>query len=179
MEESKALVETLFFYGFAALSLLFALGVVLIRRVMWAVLSLMSVLLISAAFYLMLGSEFLAGAQVLVYVGGIVVLIVFAVMLTGIHTDERPSFLKLFNGFLVATTFFIWSSWALWESPFFRNSNGMEQGGLSEVGEVREIGLRLMDMGSTGYILPFELISILLLAVLIGAIVIGRRSSSS
>ena len=73
---------TLLFYAISIITIVFALAVTMSRSLLRAAVYLMMVLLTSACLYIMLDAEFLAGIQVLVYVGGIVVLIVFAVMLT-------------------------------------------------------------------------------------------------
>jgi NADH:ubiquinone oxidoreductase subunit 6 (subunit J) len=75
-------VYTILFYVIASMALALAIAVTTSRRLLRAAVYLMGVLLMSAGLYVMLGAEFLAGVQILVYVGGIVVLIVFAVMLT-------------------------------------------------------------------------------------------------
>ncbi len=167
--------QTSVFYVFATLSIMMALGVVLFSNIMHSVICLMSVLIISAAFYLMLGSEFLAGVQLLVYVGGIVVLIVFAIMLTGtgnLVSEKAPRSRKFF-AFLGSVTFFSWATSAIVNSSFLINSYDD-----SKVSEAKMIGLSLLDYGENGYILPFEIISLLLLAVLIGGIVVARKDTA-
>ncbi|MCB0386193.1 MAG: NADH-quinone oxidoreductase subunit J, partial [Bdellovibrionales bacterium] len=89
-------VSSLFFYVLSALALIFALRVVSSPRLFRAAVALMAVLGATAGFYLLLGAEFLAAIQLLVYVGGIVVLIVFVVMLTGSlgQMEDRTSFAR-------------------------------------------------------------------------------------
>jgi NADH-quinone oxidoreductase subunit J len=122
--------------------------------------------------YLLLGASFLAGIQVLVYVGGIVVLIVFAVMLTHseqLQMDNPPAIRKILGG-LAATGFLVMTAgvFKATEFPTLRSGD-------APVDTTRAIGLSLLDFGAAGYVLPFEIISILLLAAVIGGIVIARK----
>ena len=99
---------TVMFYILAIVSLLMAIHVVKSRRLLRAALSLMAVLVASAGFYIMLGYEFLAGVQVLVYVGGIVVLIVFAIMLTSRVDllETSPPLHRKYLGLFASLAFF-------------------------------------------------------------------------
>ncbi len=135
----------------------------------------MGVLTFSAGLYLLVGAEFLAGVQILVYVGGIVVLLVFAVMLTRSSelVEDRPSVKRKVLGFIASTAFFTSSLWAIATSPFKNFDTEI----IFQSTNTKEIGRKFLDNTSTGYVLPFELISLLLLAVLIGGIVIARNSS--
>ncbi len=164
--------QTIMFYLFAAIALLLSLRVVTTRRLLRAAVYLVVVLVSTAAFYLMLGAEFLAGVQVLVYVGGIVVLIVFAIMLTSKNDllEDVPSMKRKLLGALGSFIFFAVSTLAFTFTDFhiYQKSN--------EAFSTKEIGLRLLDYGPAGYVVPFELISLLLLAAVIGGIVIARKS---
>ena len=167
-------VYTLLFYVFAVTAIFFALAVVMSRRLLRAAVYLMAVLLVIACFYIMLGAEFLAGIQILVYVGGIVVLIVFAVMLTnsaGLAMDNPPLYRKII-ACAASVAFAVMTSWILATSKFQVSGGEVP---LSS-NNTEEIGLKLLDMGGSGYVLPFEIISILLLAAVIGGIVIARKT---
>jgi len=83
-----ALAETLAFALFAAVTLASSLGVVLVRDIWHSALFLGVALLSVAIHYVMLQAEFLAAMQVLVYVGGVLILITFAVMLTREEPDD-------------------------------------------------------------------------------------------
>lgn len=86
-----AVAETLAFALFAIITVGSALGVVLVRDVWHAALLLGLALLSFAAHYVMLRAEFLAVIQILVYVGGVLILVTFAVMLTRETTDEEAT----------------------------------------------------------------------------------------
>jgi NADH-quinone oxidoreductase subunit J len=164
---------TILFYLFAAMAIIGAIAVTISRRLLRAAIYLMAVLLVTAAFYVMLGAEFLAGIQVLVYIGGIVVLIVFAVMLTQsahLQLDTPPRYRKIAAA-LAAIAFAVISSAALLLSDFNITKNAA-----APAENARAIGLQLLDRGPNGYVLPFEIISVLLLAAVIGGIVIARKT---
>ncbi len=169
-------VTTLLFYLFAFLAILLALGVVTARRILRAAVFLAGVLVCTAAFYIFLDMEFLAGIQVLVYIGGIVVLLVFAIMLTSSveFVEERPSLMRKILGVMGAGAFF-----AVTVAAFVHTKYGFKPDGVRPESEVAEIGRKLLSYKADGYVLPFELISLLLLAALIGGIVIARKKSAA
>jgi NADH-quinone oxidoreductase subunit J len=166
-------VYTILFYVIAFVAIALALAVTTSRRLLRAAIYLMGVLLMSAGLYVMLGAEFLAGIQVLVYVGGIVVLIVFAVMLTRsaeLQLDNPPLHRKII-GVLSGAAFAAITGWIGWTSQF----GVSEKAALPQV-NTEAIGMKLLDTGGTGYVLPFEVITLLLLAAIIGGIVIARKT---
>lgn len=167
---------TVFFYVFAGTAVALALAVVVSRQLLRAAVYLMGVLVTSAAFYVMLGSEFLAGIQVLVYVGGITVVIAFAVMLTQSTQRQldRPTGGRKIAAFLSAAVFALVGGWALGTS-----SLGPPPESPVAVDSTRSIGLALLDSGAGGYVLPFEIASVLLLAAAIGSIVVARKTPPS
>jgi NADH-quinone oxidoreductase subunit J len=167
-------IYTLLFYFFSVFAVIFALAVTMSRRMLRAAVYLMMVLLASACMYVMLGAEFLAGVQVLVYVGGIVVLIVFAIMLTRsaeLQLDKPPVHRKISAG-LASLVFAAAAVWIFGSSafPFAQSIDSSPQDA------VTQIGLKLLDYGKDGYILPFEIISLLLLTAIIGGIVVARKT---
>jgi len=167
------IVANILFYSLAAVSVSLALSVVLTRRILRAAVYLMGVLVMSAGFFLMLEAEFLAGVQILVYVGGIVVLLVFAVMLTRSVEllEEVPAFGRKVMAFLVAAAFFGMTVWLFQGTDF----TPIMQGSMP-VENTAAIGRKLLDAGEKGYVLPFEIISLLLLAALIGGSLIARKA---
>jgi NADH-quinone oxidoreductase subunit J len=165
--------NTILFYVLGAAAVLLALAVVNSRRLLRAAIYLMGVLAMSAGLYILLGAEFLAGIQVLVYVGGIVVLIVFAVMLTR-SADlliDKPTLGRMVLGGVTSIAFLILSAAILWFSDF-----PAIQDGAAPKDNTLAIGRQLLDTGAGGYVLPFEIISLLLLAAVIGGIVIARKT---
>ena len=108
----------------------------------------------------------------LVYVGGIVVLLVFAVMLTRSADllEDQPTRGRQLIGALVAGGFFALSYFVM-TGPAFA---GRKLSALPK-NDVAAIGRALLDTGEHGYALPFEVVSLLLLAAMIGGIVIARK----
>jgi NADH-quinone oxidoreductase subunit J len=161
------------FYLFAATILVFALLAVTSRRILRAAVFLLFALVATSGFYFLLQYQFLAGVQLALYAGGIVVLIIFSILLTHhiSHKFDRPPLMKMFFGLLVSVlgagitilSFLKFQFQAVSASPADVNMN--------------TIGLQLMATGKNGYALPFEVISILLLAALIGAIVIAKKKN--
>ena len=161
------------FICFAVLSLVIivgALGVVLLENIVYSAFLLGGVFMSVAGLYLLLNASFVAAAQVLVYVGAINVLILFAIMLVNKKEDLKP--MKYLNSRrLISTTICITLL-----SLLIRVD-------LSKVWKIANPNLSIGE-GSTvrigehlfsDYLLPFEVASVLLLMAMIGAIVLARR----
>ena len=158
---------------FAVLSLVIivgALGVVLLENIVYSAFLLGGVFMSVAGLYLLLNASFVAAAQVLVYVGAINVLILFAIMLVNKKEDLKP--MKYLNSRrLISTTICITLLSLLirvdlskvWE---IANPN-------LSIGE--ESTVRIGEHLFSDYLLPFEVASVLLLMAMIGAIVLARR----
>ena len=161
--------QNIAFYVIAIPMVVAALRVVTTKNVVHAALYLVVVLLGVAAQFILLGAEFIAATQVLVYVGAIVVLLLFGVMLTraklGADADldnERP---QRIAGALVAVILFALMAFAIFDQ--------WEEVALPEE---RYQPLQVVsDSIFSTYLVPFEATSVLLLAALIGAIVLARR----
>ena len=144
-----------------------ALRVVTSRNVVHAALYLVGTLLGAAALYVLLLAEFVAWVQVLVYVGAIVVLMLFGLMLTraplgSANFDNDQRWLAA----LCAGGLFGVMSWILLEA-FAGREIALGQTGT----ETRSVGEAIFS----SFVLPFEVVSVLLLAALVGAVVIARR----
>ena len=166
-------MHTALFFGLLAITFALAVATVITRRIFRSAIYLMGTLTMSAAFYLMLGAEFLAGVQILVYVGGIVVLIVFAVMLTSSTEllEDKPSLMRKILAYVAAVGFYMMSVFGFLSTEFKVSGDKAPQ-----FNDTAAIGRKLLDRGADGYVLPFEVISLLLLVVVIGAIVIARKT---
>ena len=168
------------FIALAILSSLMAVACVTTKHLLRSAVFLMTVLTMSAGLYIILDTEFLAGVQVLVYVGGVVVLLVFAIMMTKTDAvlDDDPTLLRRVVGGLTALAFFALNALFVFKSLpelMSRSQQGLQTPLKSEVSA---FGQAFLDMGSNGYVFPFELISFLLLAVLIGGIVLARSADT-
>ena len=145
-----------------------AIGVVMLRDPFYSVLALVAHLLSLAVLFLLLRSEFVAAAQVIVYAGAIMVLFVFVIMLlnAGAETKKGRSYLipgaPLLIVFLGLMAFFV--------QRIFPDSTMVRFGGFTGGGP-KDIGTALF----TTYLLPFEVTSILILVAIIGAIVLALK----
>jgi NADH-quinone oxidoreductase subunit J len=119
--------------------------------------------------------EFLAAAQITVYVGGIVVLIIFSIFLTQKSGSEmaKPVLRRVFFAVPAVVLGFVLSYTLIAQYDFQPESHEPLNAGVSNIGS------QLMSTTEHGYSLPFELVSILLLAALIGCIVIAMKIPAS
>jgi NADH-quinone oxidoreductase subunit J len=154
------------FAGITAVAGVSGALVVSSRNVVHAALFLVATLGAIAALFLLLGAEFVGWTQILIYVGAIVVLLLFGIMLTrapmgrmALDNQNRASALVVAAGTFGVLTWLIWDAF------------GDERIPLKQVVRTREIGQSLFDR----FVLPFEAISVLLLAALVGAIVLARK----
>jgi NADH-quinone oxidoreductase subunit J len=167
------LAYTLSFYFFGALAIFTAIIAVTSTRILRAAVALAITLVCGAVFYILLNYDFIAAIQVLVYVGGIVVLIVYAIMLTSSSDsiESHPSLLRKALALCAATLFPAISILAIINTQFSFQSTAT-----LETNVAAGLGRLILSTDSTGYVLAFEIISLLLLAAVIGAIVIARSS---
>jgi NADH-quinone oxidoreductase subunit J len=156
------------FWVFAAVMSVSAIRVVTSRNVVHAALYLLVVLAGAAVIFLLFTAEFVGWVQVLIYVGAVVVLLLFGLMLTrapigkgSFDNDQRPL------AAVCALAVFVVSSVIMIDA--FRGQ---------EVDFTREAGTTSEQVGNaifSDFVLPFEVVSVLLLAALVGAVVIARR----
>jgi NADH-quinone oxidoreductase subunit J len=161
------------FYLFASVIIIFSILTVTSRRILRAAVYLLFVLIATSAFYFMLRYTFLAAVQLTLYAGGIVVMIIFSILLTS-HISERfkvVEFKKALFSILIAGAGAILSIITLFQFDFNQVFSADEHAELP----MRDIGLSLMNYGENGYVLPFEVISILLLAAMLASIVIAKK----
>ena len=132
-----------------------------------------------AGLYFWLQMEFIAAVQIVVYVGGIVVLIIFSIFLTQQSGKDLPAPIRsraIFSVLAVCAGFVL--TWLLLRYPFGRRGHTVAGGGAGSMGvdaSVGNIGAQMLSTSEHGYVLPFEVISILLLAAMIGCIVIAIK----
>ena len=158
---------------FSILSLIIiigSLGVILLESIVYSAFLLGGVFMSVAGLYLLLNASFVAAAQVLVYVGAVNVLIIFAIMLVNKKEDLKPSN-NLKSRKIIATTICITLLSLLirvdlsnvWPLSNPKNSIGEDS------------TIRIGEHLFSDYLLPFEVASVLLLMAMIGAIVLARR----
>jgi NAD(P)H-quinone oxidoreductase subunit 6 len=160
-------ISTAVFYLVAAITVGSAMMVAFSRNIIYSAFSLLGTFMGVAGLYVFLGADFVAAVQVLIYVGGILVLILFAVMLTHRITDVEitnraagriPALIVIgvFVYLLVQTVHE--TSWAKAKEVVYAATTN-------------KIGDLFLDT----YLLPFELASLVLLAAMIGAVVLSRK----
>ena len=163
---------TIIFYILALLILGFGLASILTRKILHAALYLFFALLCVAGLYFFMNLEFLAGVQIAVYVGGVVVFIIFSIFLT--HQTDDPvdavplKRLATATGAAAAAVGIL--LFFLWKFPFQIANEAIDA-------NMQRIGTLLLDTDTAGYALPFEIISIILLAALIGSILIAKSET--
>ncbi len=165
----------LMFFVFAAVILTFSVLTVTSRRILRAAVYLLFVLIATAGLYFMLNYNFLAAVQLTVYAGGIVVLIIFSILLTS-QISERAAMAGWRQAVLSALATAAGGILTLLTIFRFNFQPSGKPAGLSDV---RTVGESLINYGRDGYALPFEVISVLLLAAMIGAIVVARKEPNN
>jgi NADH-quinone oxidoreductase subunit J len=164
--------ETIVFGVLAVFIIVFSILTVSTQRIIRSATYLLFVLLGTAGIYFLLGYTFLGAVQVLVYVGGIVVLYVFSILLTT-GEDERTQKLKrskLLAGLGAAMGGAIIVLFIILTHKFVPVTD------LQPIeGNIKVIGHTLLSADKYGYVLPFEAIGVLLLACIVGGLMIARK----
>ena len=158
---------------FSIVIIIFSILTVTSRRILRAAVYLLFVLISTSGIYFMLKYQFLAAVQLTLYAGGIVVLIIFSILLTS-HIDQKfepLNFKKIIFGIVASI-----GGMVLCISTILQYKFIAVQEPAKDV-DMHLIGSKLLSYGSNGYILPFEVISILLLAAMVAAIVIAKRKA--
>jgi NADH-quinone oxidoreductase subunit J len=165
--------QNVFFYIIAVMMVVAAVRVVTTKNVVHAALWLVGVLAGAAAQFILLGSEFMAVTQVLVYIGAIVVLFLFGIMLTRAELGTSDDLDNNQKPVAVAVAVLLAGlmGYVLWNQ--FTDQK-LELLG-STTGQLGQNTTQISDSIFSTYLVPFEAASVLLLAALIGAIVLARR----
>ena len=162
-------MEVAAFYSFSILAIASALFILFSKNLVYAAFALFLAFLGIAALYVLAGADFLAVTQIMVYVGGILVLLIFGIMLTQKTNREAISstpnkvetpLTRIIWGFLAGSGVFVFLSYIILSSQFKMTGNI-----ISSKSTIQTIGVELM----TSHLLPFEIAAILLLVALIGA----------
>ena len=136
------------------------------RSAIWLLFSLIGI----AGLYFWLEVEFIAAVQIVVYVGGIVVLIIFSIFLTQQSGKEmpKPPMLRGIASVLAVLFGFAFTYFLIYKNDFKADDKNFDW-------SVSKIGNQMLATGENGYALPFEVVSILLLAAMVGCIVIAIK----
>ena len=160
-----------FFFYFATIIVTTAFMVVGFRNPIYSVLALMAMFFHVAGLYILLNAEFLAAVQIIVYAGAILVLYLFVLMLLNLKSEERFGWKTLGTAAFGLLLFGELS--VIFFGSHFSGMNGeytVER--IVAAGQTQTMGLALY----TQYLLPFEVASLILLAAMIGAIVLAKKS---
>ncbi len=166
------MIETLFFITFALLTLICALLVVAnpfsrnpVTSAMFLVLTIISM----AGLFVLLNAFFLAAVQVVVYAGAVIVLFLFVIMLLDIEEEERRKLkqFSVYSGILVAGVVAVIAITAILSSGIgaYASASPVIQGNPAPLGKIL----------FRDYLLPFEILSILLLVAMVGAILLSKK----
>ena len=162
-------MEAAAFYSFSILAIVSALFILFSKNLIYGAFALFLTFLGVAALYVLAGADFLAVTQIMVYVGGILVLMIFGIMLTQKANKDAvsttPNRVEVLTsrelwGFLTGTGLFVFLGYIILDSQFEMTGEI-----ISSKSTIRTIGVELM----TSHLLPFEIAAILLLVALIGA----------
>ncbi len=169
-------LNVIMFYLLSGIILVFSLLTITSKKMLRAAVYLLFVLVATAGLYFLLDYQFLAAVQLTLYAGGIVVLIIFSILLTS-HISEsfkRPAAWKLWMGILSFVTGTAAVLWVLLSHPFVKEAN------MKTVPvDMHLVGNQLLGLGKNGYVLAFELISVLLLASMVVAIVVAKKEKTT
>jgi NADH-quinone oxidoreductase subunit J len=160
------MIQSIIFYVFAALSVLFAVLVILQKNIMHSVLYLAFTILAISGVFFTLYAEFLGAVQILVYAGGIVVLYLFVIIIVNLN-EVKIEKRRIFPKFFIICISILF----LADMIYIFVKNQIKIPGAADYPDLKA----LSDMLLSKYLIPFEIASILLLAVLIGSIIIARR----
>lgn len=159
------------FVLFSAMIVVFSILTVTSRKILRSAVYLLFVLVSTSGLYFMLNYQFIAAVQLTLYAGGIVVLIIFSILLTS-HIDhkfEPVGWKKSLFSALAALSGAIISIITILDFRFSATRQAAK-----EV-DMKLIGKSLLSTGNDGFVLPFEVISILLIAAMVAAIVIAKK----
>jgi len=158
---------TLLFLGIFMIVCASAIMVVTSPNLVHSAVSLLFTLFGVAAVYVFLYADFIAATQVVVYVGGILVLIIFGVMLTNKidnATISSPTHNRI-PGIISCLILLAIQFYVIFNTNWYVNDNGAKDSTIKDIG----------NLLLTKYLLPFEVVSILLLAALVGAAMLSRK----
>lgn len=162
-------MEKILFYILALIMIVAAIASVTSRKMLRSVIYLLFVLIGVAGIYFLIDYNFLAAVQLTVYAGGIIVLVIFSVLLVH-HIEMELEMAKLSKKIITAIACLVGLGVFL-ATIYSTNFNVVEN---NKTTTVEDIGRGLLSYDAGGFILPFEVISVLLLAAMIGAIIIGK-----
>lgn len=168
-------VQQILFFYFATVIVLLSLGAVTMRNPVYSVLMVLAMFFHMAGIYLTLNAEFLAAVQLVVYAGAVLVLYLFVVFLVNLKQEARitrfvkhPALGGVMSGALFLALLFAFGSFSL--GP----QGAWSVEAIEEVTFTRALAMELF----TRYLLPFEVVGLILLIAVVGGIVLAKREES-
>ena len=158
------------FFVLAGLAVLGAVSLILQSHPIHSALSLILVMVSLAGLYLLMGREFIAAVQIIVYGGAVMVLFIFVIMLLNAGVEERTNFSKLatFGGIPLALALS-----CIIAAAIARSSSHLSATGEGALSSTRKLSMLLFSE----FVYPFELTSFLILIAILGAIVLAQREN--
>jgi NADH-quinone oxidoreductase subunit J len=163
-------MDAILFMIFAAVAVICGINLVVQRHPISSALSLVGVMAALAALYLLLGGEFIAAAQLVVYAGAIMVLFLFVIMLLNAGTEPKAK-VRPWGKYLGMPLLVVFLGVMAWVVQNMLPPTGGVTFGAFTGGAAADIGKSLF----TVYLLPFEVTSVLILVAILGAIVLARK----
>ncbi len=168
-------MESIVFYIIALIMVTFAVMSVSSRNIMRSIVYLLFVMIGLSGVYFMLDFSFLGAVQLVVYAGGVIILYITSIMLIE-KIGESMDKPKLLQQIIAAVITSLGAGVTLF-AIYSYNFNMVAD--INNITTVEDVGFALLNYGENGYILPFEIISMLLLAAMVGAIVIAKSGKST
>lgn len=163
--------QLLFFFYFGGMAIISSILTVGLRNPVYCTLALLGAFLHIAGLFVLLHAEFIAAIQIIIYAGAVLVLYLFVLMLLNLKSHEKfvhkQFWIALFFGSVILGEILI----ALFKSPIVGRESGIPEGA-PPLGNTEAIGLALFN----DYLLPFELVGIILLGGIIGALVLAKQT---
>lgn len=169
------MAQTIIFFILAAIILICAVLAVTTKRIMRAATYLMFVLFGTAGLYFLMGFTFLGSVQIMVYAGGVVVLYIFALMLTGRRDNNENHSVSVAKKMAALIACLGGAALILFAIISHKFIKTVLTAPSEQLISVDTIGRQLLSSDKYGYLLPFEAVSILLLACIVGGLIIARK----
>lgn len=173
----ESVANIILYFIVAAVIVIFSILTVTTRKILRSATYLLFVLLATAVVYFQLEYQFLGAVQIAVYAGGIMVLFVFSILLTR-HPDESFGVLthhRRFLGITMSVCSLVLLLLAIFYMPMLHGQSLTEMIAAGREITMAEIGTALTGTEKFQYLLPFEAVSVLLLACIIGGVVVARK----
>ena len=168
------MVGTALFFLFAGFAIMCAISMVYHKNPIYSAVSLVGVFIALSCIYVTLAAPFIAAVQILIYAGAIMVLVVFVIMLLNLEDEDRPNRLRFLYAIggglgivLLAQTLFVF--YAVMRSPQAPADQAMTAGKTLSIGQAMY----------TEYLLPVEIVGVLLMMAVVGAVMLARRLSQA